>query len=279
MKSIYENSTAAFATKHNKVQLVADDFALICGIEVKEAPVDTDQLGTFSGEIERILPHKDNAILKAKMGAQLLGLEIGIASEGSIGPDPATPLISSDVETMVFIDLKRDLKIIENYRSFDIVAINTTAKIDSDLTSFLKRADFPNHKLIVRAQNYATPIKGISSLPELESAIKLVAKNSEKEEVVIESDLRAFCSPSRQRNIKMVSERLIKRIASNCPKCNTPGWGEITYERGLSCLMCGREKEGAVRQEILNCISCTYSERGKVVAENLDPRFCNYCNP
>jgi hypothetical protein len=203
--------------KHDKVQLIADDFDSICGIEIKEAPVDTDQLGTFSGEIERILPQKDTAILKAKMGAQLLGLEIGIASEGSIGPDSATPLISSDVETMVFLDLKRDLKIIENYRSFDIVAVNTTAKIDNDLTSFLKRADFPNHKLIVRAQNYANPIKGISTLSELERAIKLVAKNSDKEEVIIESDLRAFCSPSRQRNIKIVGERLVKRSSKQLP--------------------------------------------------------------
>ena len=97
--------------------------------------------------------------------------------------------------------------------------------------------------------------------------------------VVIQSDLRAHCSPSRQKNIKNVAVLLAKRIATLCVKCQVPGWGRVDYERGVKCLGCGEIKPNAIKREILGCTKCEHRELGDVIREFLDPSQCDFCNP
>jgi len=82
----YRGVTAAFATKHFKESVVAPAFATL-EISVVVPEVDTDQLGTFTGEIHRVGTPKEVVLKKARLGIQASGLLYGIASEGSIGPD------------------------------------------------------------------------------------------------------------------------------------------------------------------------------------------------
>jgi len=49
----YSGITAAFATKHLKEKIIAPIFSQL-EIEISVAKVDTDLLGTFSGEIPRV---------------------------------------------------------------------------------------------------------------------------------------------------------------------------------------------------------------------------------
>ena len=99
----------------------------------------------------------------ARLGIEKTGESIAIASEGSIGADPFIPFINSDFEMMAFVDAELDLEIIESIRSTDIVTATKIVHAQEDLNEFLKRADFPNHKLIVRTQKTPTTfcIKGI----------------------------------------------------------------------------------------------------------------------
>ena len=50
------------ATKHDKGQLIAPCFDEILAMRVEEVLVDTDLLGTFSGEIERVGTPLETAI-------------------------------------------------------------------------------------------------------------------------------------------------------------------------------------------------------------------------
>jgi len=71
------------ATKHDKTVLVGPALTEALGLEVIEAVVDTDVLGTFSGEIARVGSPVDTAVAKARMGMAAVGLT-GPGSSGSM---------------------------------------------------------------------------------------------------------------------------------------------------------------------------------------------------
>ncbi len=277
----YFGREAVLTTKHRKYPLIAPSFSAALRMKILEHSADTDQLGTFTGEIERKLSPRATAILKAKIGMKELGLTLGLASEGSVGPDPLIPLIKSDIEYLVLIDSENDLEITEVYRSFDITAGQIVVTPEEDIKEFLQKVDFPNHKLITapNAGAISNVVKGIGDLNDLQNAIKLCASESDDGSVLIQSDLRAHCSPSRQNNIREVALLLANRVLSLCPECHMPGWGNVGYERGLECSLCGMNVAKAAKREIFGCYKCEYREYGKLIAERADPARCDWCNP
>ena len=82
----YVDKRIALTTKHDKLRLIKPAFDEYVGCELFEVNLDTDQLGTFTGVIERDAPPRETAIRKARLGMRETGLLIGIASEGSVGP-------------------------------------------------------------------------------------------------------------------------------------------------------------------------------------------------
>ena len=81
-----------------------------------------------------------------------------------------------------------------------------------------------------------------------------------------------------QKNIRIVARQLISRITNLCEKCAAPGFGKITYLRGLKCTICGIFDDQAIQSELLTCISCDHQLPGKLISEALDPAKCNWCN-
>jgi len=277
----YVHKRIALTTKHDKLRLIKPAFDEYVGCELFEVNLDTDQLGTFTGVIERDAPPRETAIRKARLGMRETGLLIGIASEGSVGPDPVVPFIHSNIEHLVLVDDEKGIIISEIHRSFEITAATITSTPDQDLTSFLEKADFPNHALIVRpnTQIKSNCIKGVNKFEQLQEAIAISSKLSPNGFVVIESDLRAMHSPSRQRNIEEVAKLLAWRVSQLCPNCQMPGWGCVGYEKGLNCSECELENPDAIRQEKLGCVKCDHEELGNVIASVLDPAQCHFCNP
>jgi hypothetical protein len=268
-------------TKHEKLELIAPALVNELGLDVLLHEADTDLLGTFSGEIPRTLTGKQAAIEKAKIGALALGKSIGIASEGSIGPDPILPFARSDIEYLALVDLELGLEVVESFRSLEIVAGELTAEPGTDLVQFLTQVDFPSHKLIVRPnkEKHLNVVKGIGDMDSLILAIQENAALSVDGKVMIQSDLRAHCSPSRQANIRKVAERLAQRLKSLCANCESPGWGSIDYERGLNCSECGEFVAKALKFEVFGCGGCSLRERGPIISEFADPGICDSCNP
>jgi hypothetical protein len=277
----YQGMRAWLSTMHEKLDLIAPAMMEHAGLAVLEIEVDTDQLGTFSGETPRTKSPLETAIAKAKLGLVEAGGELGLASEGSIGPDSQNPFLVSDIETVVFVDLENELVIHESHRSFEIVAAQMLVSAGSDLDAFLSSIDFPNQRLIARVleKQELEIFKGIQTKRELQSVIEKLQELSGGNQVLLETDFRAHQSPSRRKNISVAAQKLAKRISKLCPGCNTPGFGLVRYQTGLHCESCSVLSESAVAKEILCCVKCEYSEAGKVISTSLSPEHCDWCNP
>lgn len=277
--SPYAGHRAALASRHRKQEVIAPVFRAVTGIEIEVCDIDTDAFGTFAGEVPRLDTPRETAIAKARAGMEASGLRLGVASEGTIGPDPLIPLATSDLEIIAFLDADTGLVITEWEISHDIVAVRQTIRPNDDVTELKLRADFPRHGLIVRSHEGpdALIVKGITQETALIAAIaECAAVNGT---VVVESDLRAQFSPSRMAVIAACAARLAERIATPCPECSSPGWGRIEPARGLGCSACGQEVASAVRADRLGCPACPAQREIPRSQTDVDPRWCPRCNP
>ena len=277
---MYSGKVAVLTSKHQKLPLIAPAFEKHLGMKVLETALDTDQLGTFTGETPRTATPLDTAIAKARLGMKASGSLFGVASEGSIGPDPLVPFTVSNIELVVFVDDERGIIVYEPYRSFEIAHATTTASHGDDLQDYLQQVDFPRQKLIVRPNAGGGEIeKGIGELSELQRAIAIAAAASSDGLARIECDYRAMHSPSRRLNIAKAAELVAIRLTQICSKCDCPGFGKVTYERGLSCEGCGTFDADAITAELKACVSCDHTELGQLIALTLSPAKCQSCNP
>lgn len=276
----YQNIEAVLTTKHGKLKLFHEAFQEL-NMKIKAVELDTDVLGTFSGETPRLKSPLETAIAKAKMGLGESKARLGFASEGSIGSDALIPFANSDVEIAVLVDDETGIVIWESFRSLEIVAFQKEVDQNTDLTELLNQIDFPNQRLIASSVGTKASgvTKGIGQVAELEEAISQLATRSPSGKVLLEPDFRAHYCPSRSLNIRRAAELLAKRVATLCPECRSPGFGLIKYVTGLHCNSCGLLDEDAISCELLCCVKCEYQEKGNPRASSLSPEHCNNCNP
>lgn len=273
-------STIALATKHGKLAQIAPAFACLPEWGLTLAEIDTDEFGTFSGEIPRTLSPRDAAIAKARAGAEFLGTDYGLASEGSIGSHPQMPWVTSDHELLALVCVSKDFVIVESYLSAEIRAHKEVVNEQTDLELLVTRLDLPTHGAnILFSQDNETVIhKGIHD-PEIFVAELRKLMSSPVENIRVESDFRAMSSPSRQKNISACAEKLVKRISTTCLSCNEIGWGKVGYEFGLPCSGCGRLVASVPHSEKFGCVACDYSEVISRGQDSIDPARCDFCNP
>lgn len=276
---VYQGQAILMASKHQKEQVIAPFVEQILQARLVIANVDTDQFGTFTGEVARPQPPLETCILKAKACAIETQHALAIASEGSFGPHPQIPFLPYAHEIMVFVDLQRALVIKEslstqetNFASIDIIR-------SSNLSSFLKQVGFPTHKLCLQTkQDLKVIAKGIDSHQSLEKMLMRGFKLDN--ELRLTTDMRAMMNPTRMRNIGILAEKLTKRIKTLCPSCQTPGYGKTGAEGHLPCANCMLPSQ-VYALDIFSCANCHFIEKtprldGQV---SIDPQFCNYCNP
>ena len=160
----------------------------------------------------------------------------------------------------------------------------TTATSTSEIGDFLERTGFPDHGLIVRpnaksAENRNLQ-KGIRSLADLRDAIGECGKVSPDGKARVETDMRAHMNPTRMRAIEQLSGKLVDRLATPCPSCTSPGFGQIDAKSGLPCMACGAPTE-LLAIEVFGCPACDHTER-RPRADGIaaaDPGQCPFCNP
>ncbi len=277
--SVYHESWASLATRHDKSSLIAPAMDEILGLEVRTVDVDTDSLGTFTGEIERVGSMFEVAVAKARLGMTASGSEIGLASEGSISPPPDVPWLVRDLELVVLVDDSRHLAIGELASSYDIVTVAEVVTPGDDLREMIRRADFPRHGLIVRPSAGPADVvmKGIVTQSGLHDAIRRAAESSADGRALVETDLRAHMCPSRRPTIAAAARKLAERMARLCPSCDGPGWGTLRFEAGAECQECGDETP-VIRFEVAGCASCG-NERRTEITPSVDASRCSSCNP
>ncbi len=254
-------------------------------MSVLEYPIDTDLLGTFSGEVERQGNALECVRRKCEMGLDILGnkAEYGIASEGSFGPHPTIPFLPSDQEIVYFIDRKRGFHLhlmhVSEKTNYQMRSLDSL----EELQKFAESAQFPSHALILRPndkKNYNLIFKGIETQEDLIEAFKESVRHSGDCKAWIETDMRAQFNPSRMEVIGELADKMAQRLATLCPACHTPGWGRIRSEKGLRCEYCDQETQ-MIAHEIFGCVICNHTEilprtdRMKAAPQ----MHCGWCNP
>jgi len=281
--STYDGCEIVLITKHAKADAIAPPFRDRLGARIRELALDTDVLGTFSGEVEREGTAFDCARRKCEWSLNELGCDYGLASEGSFGPHPTAPFLSCDLEILHFIDRRRDLHLSVSHLSpktnYRMQALDSMDL----LRAFAEKTMFPAHALIVRPNHGAHPsliFKGINSHESLKDAFQQSLKHSTDGKVWVETDMRAHMNPSRMAVIGEVAEKLARQLAANCPRCQSPGWGVVRVAKGLQCDLCGMPTEW-VKGEIFGCAKCRFEEiAGRSDGlKSVEPRNCSNCNP
>ncbi|HAU1683998.1 TPA: hypothetical protein JBJ33_08220 [Legionella pneumophila] len=277
----YQNQRVLLASKHQKEKAIQPPFEekLGCTIHVP-VDYDTDQFGTFTGEIPRKASAYETLIQKAKAAAQQFGYRYVISSEGSFGPHPQLYFCPADTELMAFVDLDNDLIIAEHELSTETNYGHIDISDQDDYEAFLDKAKFPSHGIIIRALDSENHFieKGIRDRDYLKTAIKKAFEFSLR--IRLETDMRAMMNPLRMNTINKLAVKLVHRIQQHCPQCHTPGFGKISAEGHLTCVSCGTPTE-LYHRKVLNCLKCefkTYQARDDGL-EFADQRYCPYCNP
>lgn len=280
----YAGARAALATMHRKERAIAPALANLPGFEVIVPPgLDTDRLGTFTGETPRAGTIKEAAIAKARLGMEAAGLPLGLASEGAYGPHPQIPFIAAGVELLVLVDDARGLIVKEHIIEDAPHYHHAVVGAGDDLADFLARVEFPAHGVIVRpnagAPDTATIRKGLQSDQALTEAVRAACAASPDGQAFVQTDMRAHVNPRRMATLTRLAERFAARLARLCPDCGAPGYGMVDVESGLPCAGCGAPS-GLVRFEVFGCGACDRRERRPRAdgQESADPRHCHLCN-
>ncbi len=277
---LFANRRIVIATKHGKEQVLAP--LLSTGLNAFPLIVnelDTDQLGTFTGEVERGESPLATARLKCYMAMALADCDLAIASEGSFGQHPVTFFTTCNEELLLLVDKKNNLEIVSKKFSIDTNFGGCEVKSYEALKQFARKAVFPSHKLILKKSEKDCEgiIKGISSWKALKQAYESLVTNQKS--VFVETDMRAMNNPTRMTVIAEAAQQLIEKVKSHCPKCNTPGFGIISVDRGLPCSWCLMPTASTLYFNY-QCSQCKFEKKElNPNQQNEDPMFCDYCNP
>ena len=278
---LFQNRKLVIATQHKKESVIAPllekELGVLCFVN---EDFDTDTLGTFTGEIERELDPLSTARAKCLQAMKLSNCDLGIASEGSFGAHPSMFFVQADEEFLIFIDTRNNLEIIVKEISTATNFNGKKIENEKDLFDFAHEVGFPSHGIILRpSKNENTNIhKGII---DKEFLLKVFEDLQTKHNsVYAETDMRAMYNPTRMEVIEKATEKLVKKILSLCPQCETPGFGITEAKSGLPCSLCGSATNSTLSYlYVCKCCKFIREEMYPHKKTSEDPTYCDYCNP
>ncbi len=279
--SIYQHQQFVIATKHYKSIALAPVFSKRLAAKMIEFHVDTDQLGTFSGELERTLTPLQAARQKCLWALEKTDTDLAIGSEGSFGPHPDMPYINANHEILYLMDRKNNIELHVSSISTDIHYFSEIVSSLDELYQFAEQTRFPTFGLMMcpyPKQPSQKFFKGITSFAKLKSHFEQAMALSPTQQVWVESELRAHLNPKRMKHIEQLAHQLVDRLLSLCPHCNTPGWGKSEALIGLPCEQCGSATHQS-KGEIYRCIKCHYQQLNECDEPYAEAAFCPSCNP
>jgi hypothetical protein len=278
---MFKNRTIAIATMHGKESVIAPLLKKAFNINcIVPEGINTDLLGTFSGEIERKGDPLSVLQKKCQLALELTGCDLAIASEGSFGRHPSIFFASADDELILLVDKRNNFELLGRKLSTNTNFNSIEAKSIQQAIDFAEKVNFPSHALILKnaAENYTQTHKGITDKNDF---LKIV--NSLLEEhgsVCIETDMRAQYNPTRMEVIREATEDLIEKMQSKCPSCGHPGYAIKRTINGLPCSLCESPTRGVLALEY-GCLKCTFTTQ-EMYPNNKraeDPMYCDSCNP
>lgn len=280
MSGPYAGRRIALASCHGKERALARPLAAGLGLVLEVPEIDTDQLGTFCGEVERPSDALETCRRKAMLGLEATGLALGLASEASFGPHPGVPMVAVGHELLLFIDRERQLTVAEQRLDWRTNYSRLHIGANDDPNPWLKQVGFPSHAVIVRPQWGHLVVKGVNGKQRLQEAIDQCRHEDPGGQVLLETDMRAHLNPTRMASIRRLGFDLVRRLRRRCPACGTPGWGLVETLPGLPCSDCGAATR-LTKLELWGCPSCD-EQRQQARPDGLleaDPGCCDWCNP
>ena len=279
--NIFNKRSLVIATKHHKDQVILPLLEKSIGVSCHVPhDFDTDQYGTFSGEIERNNDPLNTVRNKCLNAMKLYGYDLGIASEGSFGPHPTLYFIPGDDEILMLIDNKNKLEIVVREISTDTNFSGQFIENKIQLKEFAEKIKFPSHGLIAKkSPNDVTDIeKGIVTWDRLFYVFDYFLNNYNS--IYLETDMRAMYNPTRMNVIEKAVVKLTEKLNRLCPKCHTPGFGITDYKKGLPCGLC-KFPTNSTLSVIYKCQKCDFNIEEKFPhgKNSEDPMFCDICNP
>ena len=278
---MFQGRNLLIATKHEKEKVIAPILESQLGVKCFVASeFDTDELGTFTGEIERKGDPISTARNKCHRAMDLMDCDLAIASEGSFGSHPTIFFAPADDEFLLLIDKKNNIEISVRELSLETNFNGTEIKTKEELQEFATKSNFPSHGLILSKSKEESEgiTKGIIDEKLLYDTFLNLIKNYGT--AYIETDMRAMFNPSRMKVIEKATLKLVKKIKSVCPNCKTPGFGIVDRKVGLPCNQC-RFPTKSTLSYLYNCQKCNYKKEEEFPngKQTEDPMYCDICNP
>ena len=269
---------AFVATKHGKDVILRPVFGAQWGLDVAALEVDTDLLGTFSGEVPR--PGGVRSTLRAKVSMALEvrpDAEVVLATEGSFGPDPVLGWVPLHEEVLLWSWPQQGKELWLAHRSHDTNFSSTDSSEWTEVQRWALRVGFPTAHVILRDTQGQVLAKGISDPVELERLWRAAAVGGAPR---VETDMRADRNPKRREVLRTLAVKTREAFEALCPNCQFPGFVARPAEPGAPCSACG----SATRRPRLLKAECT--ECGQVEVRDsddqlngVDPAICDRCNP
>ncbi|MFT4937008.1 MAG: hypothetical protein ACI88A_000017 [Paraglaciecola sp.] len=238
---------------------------------------DTDQLGTFSGEIPRTLNPLACAEQKARLACELTGLSLGLGSEGSFDAGPYGGFIPWNQELLTLVDVEN------GWRATGIAHgpfghRHRVVQSEQQLLKFVH--ELPESQAVIlypQSRPGDIVFKGLLGETVILDAFRQ-SRAHYNEEVMVEFDLRAMHCPERRNRIAQATENLVARWQCRCPSCQRPGFWPDRVIDGLPCQAC-QLPTNAVAKRIAECEGCQHQQIFPVEKQFSDPTHCPYCNP
>ncbi|MCX8486246.1 MAG: hypothetical protein ORN53_03545 [Crocinitomicaceae bacterium] len=278
---MFEGRSLFIATNHHKEAVIQPILERELNVNCFSIPMfNTDQFGTFSGEIERNQSPVDTLKAKCQLGFDVTACDLVIATEGSFGAHPDLPFCAAHDELILLMDFKNNVSFSARILTTETNFQGKKIRSEEELIAFGESIDFPNQAMILRNEEQSMLYlkKGINDWDELLTAFRVCMRRHDN--VFVETDMRAMHNPLRMKQIELLAQKLINQIKVLCPACEMPGYGVTSVSPGLPCWIC-ETPTSSVLKHVLTCAACQHQEEvffpnGR---ETEDPTYCPACNP
>ena len=266
---------------HGKERVMRPLIERYLDLEVEShVEINTDEFGTFTGEVERCFDPITTLRNKILKGLEVSRLTLGIGNEGSFGPHPEMPFITCDQEIAMLIDLENNIEIFEVETATHTNHARKEINSVKDLHEFATLSNFPSHALILKQVKDGNVTEIRKGILVWELLYTIMHEFSRSDTIIIaETDMRAHLNPTRMKVIEKATENLLKKLTNTCPECRWPGFTCVETKPGLKCSQCGQPTL-IMLSKIYQCKSCDYrDERFYLKGQKADPQYCDHCNP
>ena len=278
---MFEGRSLFIATNHHKEAVIQPILERELNVNCFAIPLfNTDQFGTFSGEVERSQSPVDTLKAKCQLGFDVTVCDLVIATEGSFGAHPDLPFCAAHDELILLMDFKNNVSFSARILTTETNFQGKKIKNEEELIAFGESIDFPNQAIILRNEEQSMLYlkKGINDWDELLTAFRVCMRRHDN--VFVETDMRAMHNPLRMKHIEQLTLKLITQLKVLCPSCEMPGYGVTSVSPGLPCWIC-ETPTSSVLKHVLTCTACQHQEEvyfpnGRQTEE---PTFCPACNP